>query len=51
LRHKKFHILNKPYSEEEYFKKIAKIKEELLSEGLVSENLLALALEGVESVS
>jgi len=51
LRHKKYHILNKPYPEEEYFKKVAEIKKELLSEGLVSENLLALALEGVESVS
>lgn len=29
LKHKQFYILNKPYSEEEYFKKIAEIKAEI----------------------
>lgn len=48
LKHKKFHILNKPYGKEEYFKKVAEIKDELSREGLRSENLAALALHDIQ---
>lgn len=41
---KKFHILNEPYSEEEYHKKVAEIKAELREQKLLGENLLYLAL-------
>ena len=37
LHHKKYHILNKPYSEEEYFKEVARIKEEMKGEGVLGE--------------
>lgn len=43
LKHKKFHILNEPYSEEDYHAKVAEIKEELKQEELYGENLLYLA--------
>ncbi len=33
LVRKKFHIFNQPYSEEEYFKKVAEIKDELRAKG------------------
>lgn len=45
LKRKKFHILNEPYSEEDYHKKVAEIKAELKREGLYGENLLYLAQE------
>ncbi len=45
LKHKKFHILNEPYSEEDYHKKVAKIEDELKRENLESENLLYLAMK------
>lgn len=32
LNHKEYHILNQPYSREEYFKKVSEIKEQLRSE-------------------
>lgn len=44
MRGKEYHILNKPYSPEDYHKKVAKIKEELRQEELLNENLLYLAL-------
>jgi len=34
LHHKKYHILNQPYEPEEYFRKVAEIKKELLSQNL-----------------
>ena len=37
LHHKKYHILNKPYSEEEYFKEVARLKEEMKKEGILGE--------------
>ena len=45
LKHKKFHILNKAYSKEDYYKKIAEIKEELKEAGIHGENLLYLAMK------
>jgi hypothetical protein len=33
LNHKEYHILNKPYSKDDYFKKKAEIKDQLISEG------------------
>lgn len=33
LNHKSFHIINKPYSKDEYFKKVAEIKDQLKKEG------------------
>jgi len=45
LKHKKFHILNEPYSEADYHKKVAEIKKELKREGLYGENLLYLSQE------
>ena len=33
LRNKKFHIFNKPYSEESYLQKISKIKEKMIEKG------------------
>lgn len=40
LHLKKYHILNKPYKKEEYFKEVAKIKEELRSQGLYGELII-----------
>lgn len=40
LNHKEYHILNKPYSREEYFKKVAEIKDELKREGHYGFNVL-----------
>lgn len=40
LRSKKYHILNQPYSPEDYEKKVAEIKTELKSKGLYGQNLL-----------
>ncbi|MFA6521442.1 MAG: hypothetical protein WCT53_03600 [Candidatus Gracilibacteria bacterium] len=40
LNHKEFYILNKPYSREEYFKKVAEIKAELRREGKYNLNIL-----------
>ena len=48
LKHKKFHILNKEYSEKDYFKKKTEIIDELKKEGIYGENLLFLALKDVE---
>ncbi|MEK7524647.1 MAG: hypothetical protein AAB588_06515 [Patescibacteria group bacterium] len=33
LNHKEYHILNQPYSKEEYFKEVARIKEQMKSDG------------------
>lgn len=40
LRHKEYYILNKPYPEKEYFRKIAEIKKELEKSGLRNKNML-----------
>lgn len=48
LKHKKYHILNKEYSKDEYFDKKAKIIEELKKEGIWGENLLYEVLSEVE---
>ena len=40
LRHKEYHILNKPCSKDKYFKKIAEIKKELEKNGLMGKNML-----------
>lgn len=48
LRHKKYYILNKLYQKDEYFKKVAEIKNELAKEGLVSENLLTFSLFDIQ---
>lgn len=34
LHHKQYYILNQPYSKEEYFKKVAEIKDQLRAQGL-----------------
>ena len=48
LKHKKYHILNKEYSKEDYFKKVAEIETELRSQGIYGENLIYLAMKDVE---
>lgn len=48
LKYKKYHILNKGYSKEEYFKKVAEIEGELRGEGIFGENLIYLAMKDVE---
>ncbi|MBU1992655.1 MAG: hypothetical protein ABH856_00115 [Patescibacteria group bacterium] len=48
IKHKKYHILNRPYEKDEYFKKVAEIKEELKRDGLANEYLIGLALEDVQ---
>lgn len=45
LAHKEYYILNEPYSKEEYFKKVAEIKEELGQKGLHGKFLIADAME------
>jgi len=39
LQNKEFHILNTPYSKEEYFKKVAEIKAGMRAEGIYGEQL------------
>lgn len=39
LKHKKYHILNQPYSKEEYEKKVAEIKEEMKTQGIYGKQL------------
>ena len=48
IRNKKYHILNQPYSPEEYEKKVAEIKSELTRKNLDNQNLLYLALKKIE---
>jgi len=48
LKHKKYHILNKEYSKDEYFKKTAEIIEELKRDGIYGKNLIYLAMKDVE---
>lgn len=48
LKHKKFCILNKEYSEEEYFERRDKIIAELKEEGIWGQNLIYLAMKDVE---
>lgn len=45
LKHKKFYILNESYSETDYWKKVAEIKEGLKRESLSGENLLYWAMK------
>ncbi len=40
LNHKEYHILNRPYPREEYFKKVRKIKEQLKREGTYARTFL-----------
>lgn len=40
LHRKQYHILNKPYSKEDYFKKISEIKNQLLDKGLYGKMLI-----------
>lgn len=39
LNAKKYHILNKPYSEEDYFKKVVEIKSEMREQGIYGQHL------------
>lgn len=48
LKHKRFCILNKQYTEEEYFKKVGEIIAELKEQGIYGENLIYLAMKDVE---
>jgi len=48
LKFKKYHILNKEYSKEEYFKKVREIEDELRAQGILGENLIYLAMKDVE---
>lgn len=48
LKFKKYHILNKEYSKEEYFAKVAEIENELKDQGIYGENLIYLAMKDVE---
>ena len=45
LKRKEFHILNKPYSKENYFKKVAEIEDDLRAKGLYGKYLLMDAVE------
>ncbi len=40
LNHKEFHILNQPYSKEDYFKKVAEIKDQLRAQNLYGRRFL-----------
>ncbi|MFA6521508.1 MAG: hypothetical protein WCT53_03945 [Candidatus Gracilibacteria bacterium] len=46
LKHKEFHILNKPYTPEEYHKKVAEIKADLRSKGQYNGTLPEVFFEG-----
>lgn len=46
LKSHKYHIFNKPYSKEEYFKKVAEIKEELRAQGQYNGRLPEIFYEG-----
>jgi hypothetical protein len=48
LKHKKFHILNEKFSEDEYFRRRDEIIEELKEAGIWGQNLIYLALKDVE---
>ena len=45
LKRKQYHILNKPYQKEEYFKKIAEIEADLRARGLHGKYLVMDAVE------
>lgn len=45
IKRREFHILNQPYSKEDYFKKVAEIKDDLTKRGLYGKYLVSDALE------
>lgn len=49
-QHKEFHILNKPYSKDAYFKKTAELKDELIKKGLHGKYLVMDAVDLAKTI-